>query len=228
MSTLRSAMLLLAAPFAAVGCLTDSHSPTTPIPHVTYESAPRFDSGYRVAHASIVAPVSGITVGERLAEFSAAIAARSGGYATFGAFPVVTYEHRREGPWVSELGVRLADEMITRMKAAGYPGPILTTRELDLRIHANGLDKATFATLTDVSENGAGLGLQVVAFGTLKRENNIGANGRDVLTLAFTAIDVHTKTEIAHTSFEVASDFDNNRTFFELAQRESLWLSAAQ
>ncbi|MFG0317017.1 MAG: hypothetical protein ACF8XB_07090 [Planctomycetota bacterium JB042] len=227
MSLLRSS-ILAAFGLSAAGCLGDGYEATTPIPHVTYERAPGFPPGDYVAGASVVAPTPGVTVGQRIAEFCTAVAAHGGPSTTVAALPVVTYEMRRDAPWVSELGVRLADEIVQRLRDAGYRGPVWTTRELDLRVSAAGIDKASLATLGDVVDHGPALGARLVTFGTLKRENDVGRTGRDLLTLSLTAVDTASRTEAAHLSIEVPSDADNNRTFFELAKRESLWLSAGE
>ncbi len=212
--------LLLAFP----ACTTDETVARTPIPHVTVEQPATFDSGYEVGEAYVLTEAGDVTVGERLSEFCLGIAARGGQGVSVGCLPVVTYDLRRAGPWVSELGMRLADDVAQRLKDAGYAGEVLNTPEMDARIQRSGLDKALFANLTAVTQHGAGLGLGVIASGTLKRENSLGSEGRDVITLDLTALDVATGSVLSRVSFEVASDRPGNRSFFELAQRESLWL----
>ncbi|MBI4879557.1 MAG: hypothetical protein HY812_07855 [Planctomycetes bacterium] len=205
-------------------CTVDRTAERTPIPHVTVEQPATFDSGYQVGEAYVLTEAGDVTVGERLSDFCLGIAAKGGQGVSVGCLPVVTYDLRRVGPWVSELGMRLADDVAERLKAAGYAGEVLNTPEMDARIQRSGLDKALFANVTAVTQHGAGLGLGVVACGTLKRENSLGVAGRDVITLDLTALDVGSGSVLARVTFEVASDRAGNRAFFELAQRESLWL----
>ena len=214
--------------FAGAGCTVDEHHQTTPIPHVTYEKTSSYAAEYEVGEAYVLSPADGTTVGQVMAEFCTRIAAQGGPSVSFAPLPAVTYDLRREAPWVSELGLRLANDLAQRMDDAGYRGPVLTTRELDVRMQQRGVDKSNLSTLPAVAQQGAAIGVDVVAFATMKRENGIGAPGRDVITLSFTALEVGTGTELAHSSFEVASDIETNRTFFDLAQRESLWLPGAR
>ena len=228
MRVLQTSSWIALGALAGFGCTVDEHHRTTPIPHVTYEKTPSYAAEYRVGEAYVLSPTDGVTVGQVMAEFCTRIAAQGGSSVTFGPLPAVSYDLRRDAPWVSELGLRLANDLAQRMDDAGYRGSVLTTRELDVRMQQRGVDKASLSTLPAVAEHGPSLGVDVIAFGTMKRENGIGAPGRDVITLSFTAIEVASGTELAHSSFEVASDVDTNRTFFDLAQRESLWLPGAR
>ncbi len=207
-----------------VGCKSDTVVPQTQLPHVTTEMNPAFPAGSDIATAYANTPIGEATVGERFANFCLAITAQGGGATSVGFLPIVTYDARKNGPWVSELGMRIADDLAHRLKQAGYTGTVLDLPELDVRIQNSGLQKASFSTLDAVAAGGPKLGLDVITFGTLKRENNLGLNGRDLLTLDLNALQVATGRVLARETFEVRSDKKDNEAFFQLSERDSLWL----
>ncbi len=216
----RVAFLLAAV---ATGCMTDRYEPTTPVAHVTADKAPDFPAGPDLGSALVMTPAGGVTVGQRISDFCLEIAAKTGS-ARVGTLPAVTYDLRRDGPWVSELGMWTARETAARLRSSGYRGDVLTPTEMDVRVRQSGSSKADLATVATVAEKAGSLGVDVVTFGTLKRENSLGVNGRDVITVDLNALEVASGRVIAQTTFEVASDIDGNQTFFALSQRDSLWL----
>ncbi len=216
--------VMIAGVLSLTGCKSDTVVPQTQLPHVTNEMNPAFPKGSEIATAYANTPVGESTVGERLANFCLAITAQGGGSTSVGFLPVVTFDLRKNAPWVSELGVRLADDLSRRLKQAGYAGTVLQLPELDVRIQTAGVQKSTFSTLDAVASSGPKLGLDVLVFGTLKRENNLGVNGRDVLTLDLNALQVATGRVLSRESFEVRSDKKENEAFFQLSERDSLWI----
>lgn len=216
-------LLALLAPLGA-GCKTDAYAERTPIPHVTVDPEPAATApgAAEAMGAYLGVPAGDATVGEALGRFALDLAVRTGAETRVGALPVVTYDARR-APWVSELGVRIADEVATRLRGAGARGQVLAPAEMAARLRMVGVDKADLASLEALVDHGAALRLDVVTFGTLKSEHAVATATRDVLTLELNALDLATGRVLARERFEVASDRPENRPFFALAARESLW-----
>lgn len=220
---MRTQILSVALLIAATGCMTDRYEARTPVAHITADKAPDFPAGPDLGTALVMTPAGGVTVGQRVSDFCLEIVANAGN-ALVGTLPSVTYDLRRDGPWVSELGMWTAQDVAARLQSAGYRGDVLAPADMDVRVGRAGLNKADLSTLATVAEQARSLGVDVITFGTLKRENSLSVTGRDVITANLSALDVASGRVIAQTSFEVASDIAGNEAFFALAQRESLWL----
>jgi hypothetical protein len=77
--------------------------------------------------------------------------------------------------------------------------------------------------LEDAAELGAVLDVDLIVFGTIRRDNNVGRQGRDVLTIDLTCWDAEADQVSARVKFEVPSDTHENARIWRLAQQESLW-----
>lgn len=216
-------LAVFVAPVLA-GCASDNYADRVKLSHIDEEVTPQAPFQVVFSEAYVMDSAGDVTVGQRLSEFATQVAARSQPGDRVGAFPLVSYGLRRDGAWVSELGVRLADDITARLAGTSSFTRTLATPELDVQIARKGMKKASFATLPTSVNDAAGLDLTVVVFGTVKRENNQPVNGRDVLTFDLTAMRVADATMLARTQFQVLSDRKENMATFDLADRESLWL----
>lgn len=214
---------LLAGAVAGFGCKTDNYAQQSPLPHVNTMPPTPPASGAESAPVAVAGvAANGNSVGELLSTFCLNVAAH--GAPSFACLPLVTYDLRKSGPWVSELGVRLADDVATRLREAGFKGSVLSVPELDARMARSGVAKSHFASIADVVQSGPLLGVDVIAFGTLKSEHSQGESGRELVTLDLSALELASGRVVARSVIEVPSDRSENSTFFDLAQRESLWL----
>jgi hypothetical protein len=143
---------------------------------------------------------------------------------SIGVLPLVTWDYRRTGSSVTELGVRVADDIATGVVEGGYGGQVLGPAGLEARLAELNMDKRSISTLGAVAQEGDRLGVDAVVFGTIKRQVDNGANGRETLDLAVSAYDFATSRLVAQDEIEVASDREENRTCFDLANRDSLWM----
>lgn len=211
-------------------CHTDRYEPHSTIPHVDDDRPPSSRPVAVFQGPLITASGEEISLSEVLQRFITRVAAFGDEGVRFGALPLVTYEQRHPSPWVSELGIRIADVLCERLADAGYRGVIRTPRELEAEMRREGLNKSDLVDVASVAALARKLDLDVIAFGTLTYDRNVGRNGRDIVTLDLTALQFVTPEneldrEIAHERIEIPSDIERNRAFFELAQRESLWLA---
>lgn len=219
-----TALLVAISALSITGCASNNYADRVKLSHIDEEVAPQAPFQVVFSEAYVMDSAGDVTVGQRLQEFATQVAAQAQPGDRVGTFPLVSYGLRRDGAWVSELGMRLADDIASRLSASASFARTLATPELDVQIARKGMKKAGFATLPATVDDAAGLDLTVVVFGTVKRENNQPVNGRDVLTFDLKAMRVADATLLARTQFQVLSDRKENMATFDLADRESLWL----
>ncbi|QDU86061.1 hypothetical protein Pla163_32100 [Planctomycetes bacterium Pla163] len=155
--------------------------------------------------------------------FCAAILARGAGAGSIGCLPLVSQDLRTEGPWVAEYGVDLADQVAERVRAHGFTQQILDTSSIAARLARAELAKTALFTVEAVAQDGGQLGLDVLTFGTVRRDNNVGRAGRDVLTVDLCAWDFRSDAMLAREKFEIPSDVRSNARIWRLASTSSLW-----
>ena len=146
---------------------------------------------------------------------------------TLGCLPLVSHDLRHDGPWVSECGVDLADEIAERLRSEGFRQTVLDTNSSSLRISRAGLERGALSTLETVVREGPRLELDLVVFGTIRRQNDVGRAGRDVLVFDVNCFDFARDEIVAREKFEVPSDDPRNARIWRLAQQTSLWNPAA-
>jgi len=156
-------------------------------------------------------------------EFCDTIVRHAHGNASLACLPLVTRDPRSGGPWVSEYGVDLADEIAERLGYLGFDGTVLETATVGVRLTRADVPKPAVATLEDAVEAGKALQTDLVVFGTIRRDNNVGRSGRDVLTIDLTCWDAKNDRVSARAKYEVPSDDPANARIWRLAQEESLW-----
>ena len=225
MTGLTSARLFAAATLLLGGCASDNYADRVKLSHIDQEVPPGDPFRVVYSEAFVLDSTSDMTVGQKLSDFVTHVAANAQPGDRLGTFPLVSYGLRRDGPWVSELGVRMADDLTQRLQGTKSYVRTLAIPELDVRIARKGMKKSGFTTLPATVDDAAGLDLSVVVFGTVKRENNQPVNGRDVLSFDLNAMRVSDAQLLARSQFQVLSDRKENMATFDLAERDSLWLA---
>lgn len=142
---------------------------------------------------------------------------------SLGCLPLVSYGARAPGPYVSEYGVDLADQVAGWMRGRGFGTSVLTTPEMGARLDELLGERATLSTLETLRRHGELLELELVTFGTIRRDDGVGRPGRDVLTVDLQCYDFTSQRVLTRTTFEVPSDDAANERIWRLAQRTSTW-----
>src|SRR5262249_28355538 len=96
-----------------------------------------------------------------------------------GCFPLVSTDLRTEAPWVSELGVNVADQIATGLGTGGASSTILDTDQLALRLSEQNLSRSSLTTLESIAAASPKLGVDRITFGTIRRRDKVGALDRD-------------------------------------------------
>ncbi len=159
-----------------------------------------------------------------IAAFADALLAVQPRPSSVASLPWVSYDLHHDGPWVSELGVDLADRIASSLRSKGYAGHALGSAEVGLRLAQGNLGRATLSTFESVSANGERLGTDVIVFGTIRRRNKVGAQDRDLLVCDLQAYDVAGRRILASQRWDVPSDDPAHRRVWDLAQAESPWM----
>lgn len=146
------------------------------------------------------------------------------GRKSLGCFPLVLTDPRRAEPWVPEYGVDVADQVAGWMRTRGFATTVLTTTEMGARLDEALGVMGSLSTLAAMRRHADALDVELAVFGTLRRNNNVGREGRDVLTVDLQCYDFVTQKLVTRTRFEVPSDDAANARIWSLAQRESSWL----
>ena len=199
----------------------ERHDGQTPYSGDPADSA-RDDSAGGGGGAPAVRVTDGATAGP-VAEFCETIVRHARNGENVACLPLVTREPRSAGPWVSEYGVDLADEIAERLSFLAFEGSVLETATVGVRLTRAEISRPAVATLEDATELGDVLGVELIVFGTIRRDNNVGRSGRDVLTIDLNCWNASTDEVMARAKFEVPSDVHENSRIWRLAQQESLW-----
>ena len=157
----------------------------------------------------------------RIQAFASQIAATS--TASLGCLPLVTFDLRKPAPWVSELGVRLADDVAKQVTAAGLTSTVLGTNGMAIRLTELNVDRVSLHSLASVSDHGDRLGVDTIVFGTIKRDENLGRDGLDQLSIDLTAFDLFGRNIVATEKFALRSDQLETRDHWLWAERSSTW-----
>lgn len=155
--------------------------------------------------------------------FCEEIAMTAEGRKNIGCLPLVLTDPRSSDPWVPEYGVDLADQVAGWMRGRGFATTVLTTTEMGTRLDETLGVKGTLSSLETLRRHGEHLGVELAVFGTLRRDNNVGRAGRDVLTVDLQCYDFVAEKLLTRISFEVPSDDPANARIWRLAQRTSSW-----
>src|SRR5262249_54758739 len=145
-----------------------------------------------------------------------------------GCFPLVSTDLRTEAPWVSELGVNVADQIATGLGTGGASSTILDTDQLALRLSEQNLSRSSLTTLESIAAASTKLGVDRITFGTIRRRDKVGALDRDVLVCDLQAYDVIAGKVVASAHWEIPSDDASLKKTWSLAQSESPWLSESR
>ena len=150
-------------------------------------------------------------------------ASTSGGSGSVGCLPLVTYDWRASGPTVSELGVQIADAIGEKIQAKSYPGEVLSTLDMAVRLSEMNVERQSLSSLTSIMSQGAKLGVDKIVFGTIRHERDVGRSGREVLEVNLFAYDVLGGRLIVEERLGIPSDRHENSRYFTASQRASTW-----
>jgi hypothetical protein len=224
-ANMRFALAFVPLTLAFASCHYDTTHPRTKLPHIDEPgvATPPLPGG---AILNDCIDSGGVTFGERIQDLCLGIAARGEHASKIGCLPLVTHDPRKPEGFVSELGVRAADDVAERLKAAGVGGDILATPEMTVKLSLAGLDKRQLVTLDQLVAQRVALDMDVVVFGTIRNEHSVGAAGRDLLTFDLLALDLRTAKLVSRQRFALESAAAANEAAFQMAQRDSLWFEA--
>jgi S1-C subfamily serine protease len=216
----------------AAGCKhEDVWVPRTQAPGVDDEpSAPPPGSSRSKAwfswSAAAEAGVAGTGAAD-LAEFCGKIASvpKAG---SVGLLPLVMYDSDHAGPWVPELGAALADEVGSTLKTRGFTGSVLETTDMGIRLSQVNLEKVSLATAEAVAASGDRLGVDVVVFGTMKRDKDPGQAFLQRIKVDLAAYGFQSGSLVARARFELRSDSKENTRAYAAAKNESLWMPGTE
>lgn len=223
-----SAAVLVALATVASGCRhQDQWAPRERTPGVDGESAvpapPAPPPPQEKAWFSFAAEAGVAGTGKAaLAEFAAKLASAPR-TASVGVLPFVMYDSDHAGPWVPRLGTELADAAAAAVREAGFRGSVLDTGGMEMRLHQVNLAKVALFSPEGVSDAGDRIGVDVVVFGTMRKEKV-----RDQAMLSAIRIDLQahsfvTGASAGSTSFVLKSNSPENAPAYEGARTESLW-----
>jgi S1-C subfamily serine protease len=150
------------------------------------------------------------------------------GSATIACLPLVNHDLRGSGPWVSQLGVEIADGVARGLQARRPEGDTWATDDVGLRLAVANLSRASLSSLSAVAASGERLEADIIVFGTITRRDGVGALGRDVLTCEVQAYDVAATRLATSARWDVPSDHAGYRQVWDLAQTESSWMPDAR
>lgn len=156
-------------------------------------------------------------------EFCNTVVQRSAGRDSIGCLPLVSYDGSKDGPYVTEYGVEVADQVAGRLIDLSFAGPIFDTNSMGVKISNANVTKASLSTTEAVAKHSGRLEADLVVFGSVRRDDNVGRMGRDVLTVDLNCWDVAGNRIIAREKFEVPSDDRSNGRIWRLVQQSSLW-----
>ena len=94
----------------------------------------------------------------RVGVFSALVAAKCDEAGSIACLPLSSLDQDHEGPWVSQLGTELADELAGGLIASGFRGRALNSSAVGLRLAEVNLQRSTLSTLERVAEHGDRIG----------------------------------------------------------------------
>jgi len=151
------------------------------------------------------------------------VLASKGRALSIGCLPFVTFDKTKNGPWVSELGVQLADFAAREMKAKESKADILNPRDLEIRAAQVGVRRATLSTLSTVASEGPRLGADVLIYGTIREDKDVGQVGRNVMTIRASAYSILEGRVVAEEEYNFSSQEQGYQWEYRLAGRESTW-----
>ncbi len=151
------------------------------------------------------------------------VLANKGRAMSIGCLPFVTFDKTKEGPWVSELGVQLADFAAREMKAKESKAEIMNPRDLEIRAAQVGVRRATLSTLSTVASEGPRLGADVLIYGTVREDKDVGQVGRNVMTIRASAYSFLEGRVVAEEEYNFSSQEQGYQWEYRLAGRESTW-----
>ena len=135
----------------------------------------------------------------------------------------MSFDARDAKASVSELGVRLADEGAAHARQAGFEGEVLASSALSVRLAEQNIDKVALHTLEGVTEESERLGVDVVVFGTIRRDYAVGDERVDTLTIQWSAFDVMARSLVLEDRLTIRSDQLETRERWTWIERDSLW-----
>ena len=142
-------------------------------------------------------------------------------------FPLVSEDLRTSAPWVSELGVAIADDVAWELERAGGT-TALGTNDVALRLSEANVSRSALTTLETIAGAAGRLRADVVVGGSIRRRDRVGALDRDVLSCELRAYDVASGKVIATSRWDIPSDDASLRETWDLAQAESPWLAESR
>lgn len=232
MKTVSVPAALLAAALCAACWDKPTYVRETPMPSERADATPRSRLSGGSESALLETGLPAGPVRDRVDAFAAEVAGRlqRSGAGSAGVFPLVTYDQSHDGaekgPWVSELGEAVADEVSDALARELPQGFVLGPLDLAVRAADVNLPRESLATLVLVKEQAPRLGLDAVVFGTIERRDHVGERNRHELTLELSCYDLSADAVVAKESFRLPSDRAENAPVWSLAQRESTWLPA--
>jgi hypothetical protein len=143
-------------------------------------------------------------------------------------FPLVSLDLRDHPPYVSELGVKVADAIARELGTTSAGSKVLASNDLAVQLASANLSRSSLTTIEAAAGAAKRLGVDRVTFGTIKRHDKVGALERDVLVCDLQAYDAVANKVIATAHFEIPSDDVSLKQAWSLAQAESPWLTESR
>jgi S1-C subfamily serine protease len=216
--TLALPLLLLAGCQWEILGGSDTHSPAVPM---TDYAQQKIERGPR--KRGVWGPDQRDPSAEPIASFCHEVAAKAAPL-SIACFPLVTHDMHREQPWVSELGVSIAEEIAQQLGTEAHDSDALGPEDVALRLSEANLARSSMTSLETVAGATQRLRVGLVSFGTIRRRDRVGAADRDVLSCELQAYEVDSGRVIASRKWEIPSDDATLRQAWDLAQAESAWL----
>ncbi len=206
----------------AVGCRSsNSSAPVDEPPGSEQVVDPRSDQPSARSAQSLASPPWRRSLEEFADELVQGVGDRPG---SLGVLPLVSHDKKKEAPWVSEFGVTVADDLAEVVTEQGYDGFVLGSSDMELRLQEANLGKATIAARNKVSEFGERLGVDVLVYGSTKREVTYqGPQRIDSLRMELNAYDFRTGSILARHRLEIPGQGSRFGEAWRLQNQESLW-----
>ncbi len=142
--------------------------------------------------------------------------------ASVACVPLVSYDLRKSGPWVSELGVGLANWLAVAIHKAGVQDVIGTEGVASL-LAAQNLARGSLVDRADLIRFAPRLGVDLLVYGSTKLDRGAAGIGIDLLTVQLAAWDVRSERVVAEGRYELTSQVPDSSWEWQELARDSLW-----
>jgi S1-C subfamily serine protease len=145
-----------------------------------------------------------------------------------GCLPLVMYDSDHDGPWVPELGVNLADDVAECLRDKRFSGAVLDSADMAIRLSQVNLDKVTLSSQEAVAGSGDRLGVDVVVFGTMKKDKDPSKAFLQIIKVDLTAYGFQTGALVARKRIELRSDKSENQKAYTASNLDGRWMPGTE